>query len=257
MIYNQEVQRWIVFFTKKPTPHLNTWLTRSYRYLPYMKKVLRSKNLPVELAYMTLIESNLHPHAVSKAKAVGYWQFIPSTARRFHLKITPWLDERKNFQKSTEAASRYLETLYLEFQSWTLALAAYNMGEKRLRSLIKKYESKDFWLLSKKIDFPKESSQYVPKVLAAIHIMKSPARYGFNQFQILLPYKYDIFYIPGGTHLKNLSKHTSISIHKLSQLNPELNKASIPFNIQNYPLRIPKGTGALISLWLKKKKSFF
>ena len=251
LIYNYEVQRWVYVFTRPSSPYMKTWLARSYRYLPDMKKTLKTRGLPENLAYMTLVESGLSSHAVSSAKAVGYWQFIKSTALRFGLQVNYWIDERRDFQKSTRAAASYLDKLYQQFQDWPLTLAAYNMGEERLDRLIKKHRSNNFWALKRKPDFPKETALYVPKVLAIIHIMKSPARYGFPQFKILLPYEYDVFYVPGGTRLKELARKASIPYRELSRLNPELKTHHIPLSIQNHRLRVPKGSGGLISAWLR------
>ena len=217
-----------------------------------MKKILRDQKLPEELAYITLIESGLSPSAVSPAQAVGYWQFIEPTARRFQLTVNEWLDERRDFEKSTRAAGRYLKSLYREFGSWLLSLSAYNMGEARLRKLTEKYKTDNFWVLARKADFPKETAQYVPKIMAAILIMKSPESYGFTQFPILEPYQYDLFYIPGGTDIKVLAGKMNKSLEELKILNPELKAHRIPENIQNHKIRIPKGTASLLSAWLER-----
>lgn len=260
LIYNYEVRRWVHVFTQPSSPYMKTWLARSYRYLPNMKKILKTQGLPENLAYMTLVESSLSSHAVSSAKAVGYWQFIKPTALRFGLRVNHWIDERRDFQKSTRAAGEYLYELYQQFQDWPLSLAAYNMGEDRLHQLIKKHNSKNFWILARKPDFPRETAFYVPKALAVIHIMKSPARYGFHQFKILPPYRYDVFYVPGGTRLKELAKQASIPFSELIFLNPELKTDRIPSYVQNHLLRVPKGSGRLISHWLRNttaQSSFF
>ena len=253
LVYNGEVHRWVYVFTQPQSSYMKTWLARSYRYLPNMKRALRAKGLPENLAYMTLVESSLSSHAVSSAKAVGYWQFIKPTALRFGLQVNDWIDERRDFQKSTRAAGEYLYELYQQFRDWPLTLAAYNMGEHRLSRLMKKHRLDNFWALARKPDFPRETAYYVPKVLAVIRIMKSPARYGFHQFKILLPYEYDVFYVPGGTRLRELAKQASIPYKKLSFLNPELKTDHIPPYVQNHRLRVPKGSGGLISAWLQNR----
>ena len=253
-IYNKEIRKWIKFFTKNPS-FVSQWLSRSYRYLPLMKKILKNQGLPEELAYTTLIESSLSPFAVSSAQAVGYWQFISPTARRFQLVVNDWLDERRDFEKSTKAAAKYLTSLYQEFKSWPLSLSAYNMGEGRLRKLIKKHKTRNFWILSRKRDFPRETALYVPKILAVVFIMKSPESYGFTQFTILKPYEYDLFYVPGGTNIKILAVKINTPFEELKTLNPELKTAFIPKNISNHRIRIPKGTAPLISTWLENSLS--
>ena len=253
LIYNREVKKWINTFTHSQPSYVKTWLARSYRYLPEMKFTLKEKGLPEELAYITLIESSLSSQATSRAQAVGYWQFIQGTARRYGLRMNSWLDERRDFKKSTLAASSYLKELYLLFDDWLLTLAAYNMGENRLQRLIKKHQTKDFWKLSKKHDFPKETAQYVPKILAVISIMKSPSRYGFNRFAVLSPYRYDIFYAPGGTDFNRFLKDKKLSHKQFKALNPGLKKLSLPHFVDNHPIRLPKGKGALLSLWLSER----
>lgn len=254
VIYNEPVYQWVYFFVKSKK-YVFLWLKRSYRYIPIMKTILKEHGLPEELAYMTLVESSLSPQATSRAQAVGYWQFIQPTALRFGLRINNWLDERRDFQKSTEAAARYLSNLYTQFDDWLLAMAAYNMGENRLVQFMKKYPHHDFWKLSQKRDFPAETSSYVPKILAALHIIKNPQNYGFDQFPILPPYRYDIFYTPGGTNLKALSQDMPFAFSEIKKLNPELKTAFIPSEIYHYPLKIPKGNTLKISKWLKNKKN--
>ena len=147
-----------------------------------MEEIFKSRGLPKDLVSMSLVESSLSPKAVSSAQAVGYWQFIKPTGLEFGLRINHWIDERRDFQKSTQAAAKYLYKLYGEFEDWLLSMSAYNMGEARLRRLIKKYQTKNFWILYKKSDFPKETALYVPKILAAAHIVKNPELYGLNDF---------------------------------------------------------------------------
>ncbi|MEZ4872890.1 MAG: lytic transglycosylase domain-containing protein [Bdellovibrionales bacterium] len=131
--YNQKIQKWVQEFQGKRRRGFQTWLSRSHRYLPKMKRIMQAKGLPTDLAYIALIESGLTAHATSHAQAVGYWQFIAATGKRYGLKHNWWLDERRDFYKSTEAAAEYLADLYKIFGSWYLTAAAYNMGETRLK----------------------------------------------------------------------------------------------------------------------------
>ncbi len=254
VIHRPEVKRWLHAFSQSYPSYMKLWIKRSYRYFPLMEKILQSKGLPKELAAMTLIESSLSSKAVSSAQAVGYWQFIKPTGIRFGLRINDWIDERMDFQKSTQAASRYLYQLYEEFGDWLLVMSAYNMGEGRLKKLIQKYQTKNFWILYKKSDFPKETALYVPKILAAVYIVKNPELYNLSEFSILTPYKYEIFFTPGGTNLQEMSSKANISLNQLKTLNPDLKSHIIPKSIVLHPMRIPQGTGLLISKWLDKNK---
>ena len=253
-VYRPEISYWIHIFTKSKSLYAKTWLKRSNRYFPLMQSIFSQRGLPKELVAMSLVESSLKPRAISQAQAVGYWQFIEPTGRLYGLRIDKFIDERQDFYKSTKAASRYLFHLYEEFQDWLLSMSAYNMGEGRLRALIKKYGNDNFWKLSKKPDFPKETRDYIPKVLAAAYIMKNPASLGLKDFFILSPHKFDVFFLPGGANLKNLSENTPITLSQLRTLNPGLKKDFLPENIDSYPLRAPKGTGPFIHKWLDKEE---
>ena len=251
-IYRPEVKQWIHVFSQNPSSYMKVWLKRAYRYFPLMEDILQAQGLPRELVAMTLIESNLSGKAISSAQAVGYWQFIKPTGLRFGLRINHWIDERQDFQKSTEAASKYLVYLYGEFADWLLSMSAYNMGEVRLRGLIQKYQTRNFWILYKKADFPRETALYVPKILAAVRLIKNPEVYGLSEFPILSPYQYDVFFTPGGVNLQKLSLGTKIPLKALKTLNPDLKSHIIPKSIAFHPIRVPKGTGLLISKWLDK-----
>ena len=251
VIYNPEVRRWIKRFSQTHSSYMELWLKRSYRYFPLMEDILQSRGLPKELVSMTLVESSLSPKAVSSAQAVGYWQFIKPTGLQFGLRINNWIDERQDFQKSTQAAAKYLYQLYEEFGDWLLSMSAYNMGETRLRKLIEKHQTKNFWILYKKPDFPRETALYVPKILAASYIIKN---HSLNEFQVLAPYNYDIFFTPGGTNLKKMSFAAKISLDQLKILNPDLKTNSIPKSVSSHSIRIPEGSGLLISKWLDKQK---
>ena len=253
-VYNPEVKRWIKFFSKNPDSYFKIWLKKAYRYFPIMQDILSSHGLPKELAAMSAVESSFSSHAVSSALAVGYWQFIRSTGLNFGLRINHWIDERRDFEKSTRAATLYLSKLYVEFDDWLLAMSAYNMGEGRLRKLIKLYENQDFWTLYKKSKFPRETALYIPKILAASHLLKYPSDYGLNEFVVLAPYEYDTFYTPGGLQLKELAEKTGISFKKLKSLNPDLKTGKIPNSIASHPIRIPKGKAVKVSHFLDKRK---
>lgn len=249
--YNDKVKYWIKYFQGPGRKWFKTWLERSHAYLPIMQGTLASRKLPQDLAYVAMIESGFSPHAVSTASAVGYWQFIQSTAKRYDLKVTWWLDERRDHHKSTVAAARYLGDLYKMFGSWYLTAAAYNMGEGRMQRLIKKHGTKNFWVLSQKRDFPKETREYIPKLLAAVLISKAPKLYGFTHLEPKDPYSFDYFYVPGGTDLMNLAKYLDIDHEQLNRLNPELLKSFVPSFVKSHRIRIPKGSGHKVSSYLR------
>ncbi|MAV91055.1 MAG: murein transglycosylase [Bdellovibrionaceae bacterium] len=249
--YNSKVKFWIRHFQGSGHKWFRKWLERSNAYLPLMKNTLAERKLPQDLAYVAMIESGFSAHATSTASAVGYWQFIKSTGKRYGLKIDWWIDERRDHQKSTVAAARYLGDLYKIFGSWYLTAAAYNMGEGRLGRLIKKHGTKNYWVLSQKSDFPKETKEYIPKLLAAMMISKAPKLYGFKDLSPKDPYSYDYFFVPGGTDLMNLASYLDIDHDRLSKLNPELLKGFVPSFIRSHRIRIPKGFSPRVTNYLR------
>lgn len=249
--YNDKVQYWIKYFQGPGRKWFHTWLERSHAYLPLMQSTLASQNLPQDLAYVAMIESGFSSSAVSTASAVGYWQFIKSTAKRYGLMINWWIDERRDHQKSTTAAAQYLGDLYKMFGSWYLTAASYNMGEGRMKRLIRKYGTKNFWVLSQKKDFPRETKDYIPKLLAAVLISKAPKLYGFTDLNPKNPYRFDYFHVPGGTDLMNLAKYLDINHKDLYTLNPELVKGFIPSFVKSHRIRIPKGSSSRVSHYLR------
>ncbi len=239
--YNSKVRFWIRYFQTTGQKDFKIWLERSSRYKPKILPLLQNRGLPQDLFYLAMIESGFSSRAVSTASAVGYWQFIAPTANRYGLQTVWWLDERRDIIKSTVAAASYLNDLYKMFDSWYLAAAAYNMGEGRTKRLIAKYQTRNYWELSKKSDFPRETENYVPKIIAAMLIAKAPHMYGFQNLKPYKPYEYEVFEVPGGTDLENLAYYAGIDKDELRQLNPELLKGFVPQFVQRHTIRLPKG----------------
>lgn len=239
--YNSKVKFWVAFFQGPGHKDFRRYLERSSRYLPKIIAVLDQKGLPRDLAYVAMIESGFSSRAVSTASAVGYWQFIAATANRYNLKTTWWLDERRDITKSTVAAAQYLNDLYKMFDSWYLAAAGYNMGEGKVKRLIKRHQTKDYWILSQKKDFPTETVNYIPKLMAALLIAKAPAMYGFTNLNLQAPREYELFDAPGGTDLENLAYYMGIDAEEMRNLNPELTKGFVPQFVPSHRIRLPKG----------------
>ncbi len=239
--YNSKVKTWINFFQTNGKRDFTKWLERSHRYLPKITPLLEAQGLPLDLVYLAMIESGFSPRAVSSADAVGYWQFMKPTAQRYGLKVEWWLDERRDIVKSTLAAANYLNDLYRMFNSWYLAASAYNMGEGRIKNLIKRHNTTNYWVLSKKKDFPKETEQYIPKLIAAMLIAKAPKLYGFRDLKPMSPTQYEFLNAPGGTDLERLALYLGIDKEGLTHINPEIVKGFIPQYISSHKIRIPLG----------------
>ncbi len=239
--YNKEVRKWVTYFQTKGQKWFGTWLERSHNVLPQIQLTFQREGLPRDLAYMAMIESGFSSHAVSGAFAVGPWQFIKPTAERYGLKINWWIDERKDFDKSTKAAAKYIKQLYSMFGSWYLVAAAYNTGETRVKKTIGKYKTKNFWELVDKGAFVEETQNYIPKLLAATLISKAPSLYGFRNIRYIDPPQYDVFPIAGGMRLNDIADALGVTHEYMKQLNPELLAGYIPNNVSYHRIRIPKG----------------
>lgn len=239
--YNARVQKWVRFFQGPGRSGFNRWLERSHRYIPVITPTLERQGLPRDLVYLAMIESGYSPRAVSTASAVGYWQFIKPTATRYGLQVNWWIDERRDITKSTLAAANYLSDLYRMFGSWHLAASAYNMGEGRLKRLIARHKTRNYWVLSTKAGFPNETANYVPKIIAAMLIAKAPHLYGFNNVQPQSSLRYSTLSVPGGTDLETLASHLGVSARELRNLNPELLKGIIPSSVASHRIRVPHG----------------
>lgn len=245
--YNARVSSWIRFFQTEGRQSFKTWLERSSRYVPFVEDELSRAGLPQDLVYVAMIESGFRPGAVSHMGAMGMWQFISATGRRYGLQIDWWLDERRDFAKSTRAAISYMKDLNDQFGSWYLVAASYNMGETGIRRLMKKHNTNNFWELADKRALPRETTDYVPKIIAATLIAKAPALYGFRDLDYQVPLAFDTVRVPGGTDLLNLAGYLGVSGKYLLELNPELTKGFIPREVRGHQIRVPKGSTLMVS----------
>lgn len=239
---NSKVEYFINFFQTSGRTWFAKWLSRSERYLPMMKEVLKREGLPEDLVYLAMIESGFSPHAYSRASAVGPWQFIAGTGKRYSLRIDSWIDERRDPLKSTVAAAMYLKELYGLFnKDWYLAAAGYNAGENKILRAIDMYNSRDYWQLSQGGYLKRETKDYVPKLLAAAIIAKDPAKYGFADIAYLPPIEFDTVQIPVRTDLELVARLTGTNYETIRDLNPELRRWCTPPDYPGYELKIPKG----------------
>jgi membrane-bound lytic murein transglycosylase D len=233
---NQKVRKWMDFYHKEGSKTFSKWLGRSRQYLGMVKAILASEGVPTDLAYLILVESGFNLRARSWKHAVGPWQFILGTARLFGLRVDPWIDERCDPERSTVAAARYLRKLYSEFESWPLALAAYNTGEGRVRRALKKQNTRDFWSLR----LPRQTREYVPQYMAALHIVREPEKYGFDG-ELPAPLTFEEVMVFGPVDLREIASVCESSVDAVRLLNPAFRRYNSPARKGGTKVRVPSG----------------
>lgn len=243
---NGQVEYYLDFFTNRHRKTFARWLARSARYLPMIKEELAKAGLPLDLAYLPMIESGFNSSAISRASAVGTWQFMRATGKYYGLTVNDYVDERRDPVKSTKAAAAYLAKLYKDFDSWHLAVAAYNAGEGRIKKALKQSDSESFWELAQSQYIHSETKLYVPQLIAAIMIAKDPEKYGFIGIDYDEQLDYETVHVPRGTPLKAVALACHLPEDKIIALNRHLSRAITPPSETDYPLRVPPGNTELI-----------
>ena len=246
VVINRHVQAEIDLFTKRGESKffINSY-RRSGRYRPQITAALQAAGLPVELSWLPLIESGFKVNALSRSRALGLWQFIPSTGYKFGLNRDKFIDERMDPVKATHAAIEYLKQLHGMFGDWSTVLAAYNCGEGRVLKVIRSQNINyldNFWDLYARL--PRETARYVPRFLATLHILNNPEKYGLDLVTPDSPLEYETVTISKQVHLKNVAQAVAVSEKRLKELNPELRYSIIPGD--NYPLRVPPGNSDIL-----------
>jgi len=241
IVINARVEQFIQIFQTTLRERFVTWLARSGKYIPLMKKLLKEQGLPEDLVYIALIESGFNPYAYSRSKAVGPWQFIYLTGKKYGLRVNWWVDERRDPEKSTLAAAKYLKDLYDTFACWYLAAAGYNAGEYKIVKAMKRYRTEDFWALAKARYLKRETKDYVPLMIAAALVAKDPEKYGFTDVEYEKPVRYEKVRVPELTGLSVVANACEASLDEIKDLNPELRRGVTPPNENDYEIKIPSG----------------
>jgi membrane-bound lytic murein transglycosylase D len=213
------------------------------RYVGEFRKIFADEGLPQDLVYMAHVESLFKTTAYSRARARGIWQFMAGTAKLYGLKVGWWVDERLSVEKSARVATRYLKDLHDEFGDWYLVLAAYNVGKGRVSRVLKRHGDMDYWHMVKRRLLPRETRNFVPSIMAAMIIYRSPERYGFN-VERDTPLDYDTVPIDFQADLRVIAESLGIDGSQLEELNPELLRAITPGGGE-YQLKVPAGLGDL------------
>jgi membrane-bound lytic murein transglycosylase D len=244
---NESVERFVRVFGGTQTDRMALYLKRSGQYEGMIRSKLRERGMPEDLLYLSMIESGFNPTARSPAAAVGLWQFIAPTGRSYGLRIDSYVDERRDPEKSTDAALRYLQDLHRQFGSWYLAAAAYNGGAGRVSRVMREVtgrergEEDDFWRIRHRL--PRETSEYVPLILAAALVGKEPHKYGIDEVERMDPISTERVTVPGGVSLTLIARAAGTTEPDLRKLNPHLLRDVTPPG-KEYMVRVPAGRSA-------------
>lgn len=241
VVSNDRVLSYVELFQGTLRPYLADALSRSSRYLPRIREIFQKNGLPLDLAYVPLVESAFKNSALSRVKARGMWQIMLPTAGDYGLKFNWFIDERADFEKSTEAAAKHFKMLGRMFDGdWNLALASYNVGQGKVLTAIKRSKTRDYWEISDSTKFlPRDTRAYVPMIWAAIIIAKNPEQFGFDVVTEAR-LAYDTVTVPDAIRLDTVAEWTGSTVDGLRDLNPELRRLTTPMG--SHDLRIPAGS---------------
>jgi membrane-bound lytic murein transglycosylase D len=236
--YNDKIHAFINYFTVRDREYTKMVLRRKNLYFPLFEKYLAKYGMPDELKYLSIIESGLNPRAISRARAVGLWQFMSATGRYYGLANNRYIDERMDPEKSTDAACRYLRDLYNMFHDWELALAAYNTGPGNVKKAIRRSGYKNtFWEIYPQL--PRETRAYVPQFVAMIYTMNYLDEHNFYNEGEEMPVVADTIMVNKHLHFETFAAMTGTCLEDLQKLNPSILYSAIPESGKSFALRIP------------------
>lgn len=250
VVWNASVERFVRLFQHEQTDRMALYLKRAGRYEGMIREKLRERGMPEDLLYLSMIESGFNPNARSTAQAVGLWQFMAPTAREYGLRVDGYVDERRDPEKATDAALRYLQDLYRQFGSWNLAAAAYNTGGGRVARIMREETGSvrgadaDFWRIRARL--PRDTREYVPLIYAAAVVGKQPERYGLDRVERWLPLSTDTVAVPGGTGLARVARAVGVTEDDIRRLNPQLVRGVTPPG-ETFAVLVPDGRAPAFS----------
>jgi peptidoglycan lytic transglycosylase D len=247
VIEHPRVRQFINQFSKINKSYFQTLLARSGKYMPIIAKALSEEGLPEELAYLALLESEFQVDTTSQAGAVGLWQFVPSTARLYGLRIDNWVDERRDPVKATKAAAAYLKELHRYYGRWYLVTAAYNAGPAIIDKALQSSHATDFWGIKEKAQLSQETRNFVPKFVAVALIATNPKNYGFNDLRYEEPLAFDEVEAEGLLKFDAAAEMAEADLAAIKELNPALLRNVTPPGTSGYRLRVPIGKGLVFA----------
>jgi membrane-bound lytic murein transglycosylase D len=246
------VQKFVREYAYNQRETMKAYMARAREYLPVVNAIVSENGLPNDIAYLVLLESGANPEARSPANALGMWQFMPSTARSYGLRVDSWVDERLDPWKSTKAAMLYLKDLYSTFGCWRLALSAYNSGENKLNKVLCQEDASEYDEICSSRKLRRETREFFPRFLAMAVIAKNPGKYGFAPLDHKMDdQKYELMTVEGAYALETLAASCGVPSERLAELNPGLVRSATPPEGPSYSLRVPLGKKGILLAKLK------
>ena len=253
MPYNDIVQKFIDRYSNRLRRSVSYMLGAQNFYMPIFEQALETYGLPLELKYLPVLESALHPKAVSRVGATGLWQFMLKTGKNYGLEINSLVDERRDPIKASYAAARYLSDLYKIFGDWNLVIAAYNAGPDKINKAIHRSKGKnDYWEIYPYL--PKETRGYVPAFIAANYIMTYYCDHNICPMETDLPAKTDTVMVTRDIHFEQIAKVLNMDIAQIQELNPQYRRNIINGSSQPSTLKLPS---TLITNFIDKEDSIY
>ncbi len=235
--FNPIVKNYMILYSEKNVPKMKRLLSLSDYYFPIFEEILAKYDMPLELKYMSIIESALNPVARSRVGARGLWQFMYKTGRQYGLKINSFVDERLDVEKAADAAARYLKDAYNVFGDWALAISSYNCGPGNVNKAIHRAGRRDFWSIYPYL--PRETRGYVPAFVGAMYAMTYYREYGIQPNPSPMPAHTDTFVIRRNLHFGQISDLVGVDIDELRELNSQYIHDIIPGNEGPHILKLP------------------
>ena len=242
IMINSRVQTSIKLFTGKRRGDMQNWIKTKSKYERLFREILRENKIPEEFIYLSMLESEMEPDALSYVGAMGQWQFMDYTAKSFGLKYDYWVDERRDPIKATKAAAKYLQYLYDIFNDWYLVMAAFNAGEGRIGRSVRYEQTRDYWEMK---TLPRATRKYVPHIMAVAAISMEPEKYGFVDYKPKAIWgDFDTLTLDQSYELEKIARVCGIKFDELREINPELRKLNTP--AYPYTIRLPKGKRSIL-----------